>query len=102
MELAIYHCKGKFQLINLKYNYISLSNFFLFIDREFKDTIVVAYLLEYYSNRAADFAGWMITVSKALPLLYKYSLGSLFFSDFIFNQIFYNEFARFEILFIHR
>ncbi|RIA86143.1 hypothetical protein C1645_829709 [Glomus cerebriforme] len=50
MELAIYHCKG----------------------RELKDTIIVAYLLEYYSRRAIDHAGWMITVSKALPLLFKY------------------------------
>ncbi|RIA86146.1 hypothetical protein C1645_829712 [Glomus cerebriforme] len=51
MELAIYHCKG----------------------RELKDTIIVAYLLEYYSSHATDYAGWMNTVSKALPLLYKYN-----------------------------
>ncbi|PKY56958.1 hypothetical protein RhiirA4_448878 [Rhizophagus irregularis] len=50
MELAIYHCKG----------------------REIKDTIIVAYLLEYYSMHATDYAGWMSTVSKALPLLFKY------------------------------
>ncbi|GBC04565.1 hypothetical protein RclHR1_05740007 [Rhizophagus clarus] len=40
--------------------------------RELKDTIIVAYLLEYYSRHAKDSAGWMCTVSKALPLLYKY------------------------------
>ncbi|CAB5370424.1 unnamed protein product [Rhizophagus irregularis] len=34
MELAIYHCKG----------------------RELKDTIIVAYLLEYYSRHATDCA----------------------------------------------
>ncbi|RGB24235.1 hypothetical protein C1646_773379 [Rhizophagus diaphanus] len=50
MELAIYHCKG----------------------RELKDTIVVAYLLEYYSRNATDNVGWMCTVSKAIPLLLKY------------------------------
>ncbi|CAG8705421.1 11362_t:CDS:10, partial [Funneliformis caledonium] len=50
MELAIYHCKG----------------------RELRDTIMVAYLLEYYSRHAKDYAGWMSTVSKSLPLLYKY------------------------------
>ncbi|PKY16229.1 hypothetical protein RhiirB3_480626 [Rhizophagus irregularis] len=51
MELAIYHCKG----------------------RELKDTITVAYLLEYYSQHARNNTGWMSTVSKALPLLYKYN-----------------------------
>ncbi|PKC07991.1 hypothetical protein RhiirA5_399547 [Rhizophagus irregularis] len=51
MELAIYHCRG----------------------REIKDTIIVAYLLEYYSRHATDYAGWMSTVSKALPLLFKYN-----------------------------
>ncbi|CAB4429799.1 unnamed protein product [Rhizophagus irregularis] len=48
MELAIYHCKGK-------------------------DTTIVACLLEYYSNHAIDDAGWMCTVSKAIPLLFKYN-----------------------------
>ncbi|GES84543.1 hypothetical protein GLOIN_2v1769896 [Rhizophagus clarus] len=51
LELAIYHCK----------------------DRELKDTIIIAYLLEYYSNHATDCAGWMCTVSKAIPLLFKYN-----------------------------
>ncbi len=49
--------------------------FYLFIDREPKDTIIIAYLLEYYSEHAKDHAGWMITVSKALPLLYKFHYG---------------------------
>ncbi|CAB5370450.1 unnamed protein product [Rhizophagus irregularis] len=51
MELAIYHCKG----------------------REIKDTVIVAYLLEYYSRHATDSGGWMSTVSKALPLLFRYN-----------------------------
>ncbi|CAB5205685.1 unnamed protein product [Rhizophagus irregularis] len=51
MELAIYHCK----------------------DRELKDTLIIAYLLEYYSNHATDSAGWMCTVSKAIPFLFKYN-----------------------------
>ncbi|PKC69984.1 hypothetical protein RhiirA1_455334 [Rhizophagus irregularis] len=48
MELAIYHYKGK-------------------------DTTIVACLLEYYSNHAMDDAGWMCTVSKAIPLLFEYN-----------------------------
>ncbi|GBB86552.1 hypothetical protein RclHR1_12990001 [Rhizophagus clarus] len=51
MELAIYHCKG----------------------RELKDTNIVAYFLEYYSRNATDCAGWMSTVSTAIPLLFKYN-----------------------------
>ncbi|UZO23198.1 uncharacterized protein OCT59_015542 [Rhizophagus irregularis] len=51
MELAIYHCKG----------------------RELKDTIIVAYFLEYYSKNATDCAGWMNTISRAIPLLFKYN-----------------------------
>ncbi|RIA85127.1 hypothetical protein C1645_879508 [Glomus cerebriforme] len=50
LELAIYHCKG----------------------RELKDTMIVAYLLEYYTRHAIEYAGWMTTVSRALPFLYKY------------------------------
>ncbi|CAG8460788.1 5186_t:CDS:2 [Rhizophagus irregularis] len=48
MELAIYHYKGKY-------------------------TTIVACLLEYYSNHAMDDAGWMCTVSKAIPLLFEYN-----------------------------
>ena len=55
-----------------------MANFFLFVGRELKDTIIVAYLLEYYSGRATVYAGWMDTVSKALPLLFKYNYGLLF------------------------
>ncbi|PKY41679.1 hypothetical protein RhiirA4_441462 [Rhizophagus irregularis] len=68
MELAIYHCK----------------------DRELKDTIIIAYLLEYYSNHATDSAGWMCTVSKAIPLLFKYNYDDyarkLFFKECFANQ----------------
>ncbi|CAB5370416.1 unnamed protein product [Rhizophagus irregularis] len=68
MELAIYHCKG----------------------RELNDTIMVAYLLEYYSKHATDCAGWMCTVSKAIPLLFKYNYDDyarkLFFKECFANQ----------------
>ncbi|CAB5389562.1 unnamed protein product [Rhizophagus irregularis] len=68
MELAIYHCKG----------------------RELKDTIIIAYLLEYYSRHATDCAGWMCTVSKAIPLLFKYNYDDyarkLFFKECFANQ----------------
>jgi hypothetical protein len=52
-----------------------------FIGRELKDTIIVAYLLEYYSQHERDNPGWMSTVSKALPLLYKYNYGLFFDSN---------------------
>jgi hypothetical protein len=52
---------------------ISFSNFT--IGRELKDTIVIAYFLEYYTRHATDYAGWMCTVSKAIPLLFKYNYG---------------------------
>ncbi|PKB99971.1 hypothetical protein RhiirA5_382784 [Rhizophagus irregularis] len=68
MELAIYHCKG----------------------RELKDTIIVAYFLEYYSRNATDCAGWMSSVSKALPLLFKYNYDDyarkLFFKECFADQ----------------
>ncbi|PKK72928.1 hypothetical protein RhiirC2_776630 [Rhizophagus irregularis] len=68
MELAIYHSKG----------------------RELKDTIIIAYLLEYYSRHATDCAGWMCTVSKAIPLLFKYNYDDyarkLFFKECFANQ----------------
>ncbi|PKY31410.1 hypothetical protein RhiirB3_475192 [Rhizophagus irregularis] len=51
MELAIYHCRG----------------------RELKDAIIVAYLLEYYSRNPTNCVGWLCTVSKAIPLLFKYN-----------------------------
>ncbi|CAB5389570.1 unnamed protein product [Rhizophagus irregularis] len=67
-ELAIYHCK----------------------DRELKDTLIIAYLLEYYSNHATDSAGWMCTVSKAIPFLFKYNYDDyarkLFFKECFANQ----------------
>ena len=86
MELAIYHCRGKYQLfIWHSIIYHNLNNFILFIGRELKDTIVVAYLLEYYSRHATDCAGWMCTVSKAIPLLFKYNYG-LFWFLFYFHS----------------
>ncbi|CAB4463688.1 unnamed protein product [Rhizophagus irregularis] len=66
LELAIYHC------------------------REIKGTIIVAYLLEYYSRHATDYAGWMSTVSKTLPLLFKYNyddyIRKLFRKECFANQ----------------
>nr|CAG8448820.1 3919_t:CDS:10 [Entrophospora candida] len=34
-----------------------------------KDTAIVGFLLEYYSNHAMENVGWMFTVAKAIPLL---------------------------------
>src|ERR1051325_2101188 len=50
----------------------------LFVGRELKNAIIVAYLLEYYSRNATNNVGWMCTVSTAIPLLFKYNYGSLF------------------------
>ncbi|GBB90271.1 hypothetical protein RclHR1_17170002 [Rhizophagus clarus] len=68
MELVIYHCKG----------------------RELKETIIIAYFLEDYSRNATDCAGWMCTVSKAIPLLFKCNYDDyarkLFFKECFANQ----------------
>jgi hypothetical protein len=56
----------------------------LFVGRELKDTIIIAYFLEYYSRHATDCAGWMCTVSKAIPLLFKYDYGSFFIPILLF------------------
>ncbi|CAB4493724.1 uncharacterized protein OCT59_018961 [Rhizophagus irregularis] len=39
-----------------------------------KDTIIVKYLLDYYSNNALKSSNWMFTVAKAIPILYEYNL----------------------------
>ncbi|CAI2173467.1 14311_t:CDS:2 [Funneliformis geosporum] len=39
-----------------------------------KDTVIVKYLLDYYSDNATKNSNWMFTVSKAIPLLYEYRL----------------------------
>ncbi|CAG8626949.1 10292_t:CDS:2 [Funneliformis mosseae] len=39
-----------------------------------KDTVIVKYLLDYYSDNAAKTSNWMFTVTKAIPFLYKYQL----------------------------
>ncbi|CAB5370471.1 unnamed protein product [Rhizophagus irregularis] len=80
MELAIHHCKG----------------------REIKDTIIVAYLLEYYSRHATDYAGWMSTVSKALPLLFKYNyddcVTKLFRKECFANQNYFSAQDPYNII----
>ncbi|PKC01166.1 hypothetical protein RhiirA5_427142 [Rhizophagus irregularis] len=60
MELAMYHCKDK-------------------------DSTIVAYLLEYYSSHAVNDAGWMCTVSKAIPMLFEYN-----YDDYA-EKLFYKE-----------
>ncbi|CAB4441126.1 unnamed protein product [Rhizophagus irregularis] len=80
MELAIYRYKG----------------------RELKDTVVVAYLLEYYSSHATDYAGWMSTVSKALPLLFKYNYDDyarkLFRKECFANQDYFSAQDPYNII----
>ncbi|CAG8851178.1 27036_t:CDS:1, partial [Racocetra persica] len=38
------------------------------------DTVIVGYLLNYYSDNAMNNAGWMTTVSQALPDLYDHNM----------------------------
>jgi hypothetical protein len=65
-------------MIQIKNNNLVLG----LLGHELKDTIIVAYLLEYYSRHAKESAGWMCTVSKALPLLYKYRYGLFLIFNF--------------------
>uniref|UniRef100_U9SUV0 Ion transport domain-containing protein n=1 Tax=Rhizophagus irregularis (strain DAOM 181602 / DAOM 197198 / MUCL 43194) TaxID=747089 RepID=U9SUV0_RHIID len=69
MELAIYHCKG----------------------RELKDTIVVAYFLEYYSRNATDNAGWMCTTIMSENYLLENVLYQNHFSGQDPDEIIPNE-----------
>ncbi|RGB37031.1 hypothetical protein C1646_695712 [Rhizophagus diaphanus] len=54
-------------------------------DKERKDAVMVGYLLEYYSENALHHIGWMTTISKALPLLYRYNL------DYYVKPLFYKD-----------
>ncbi|CAG8467528.1 19860_t:CDS:10 [Rhizophagus irregularis] len=54
-------------------------------DKERKDSVMVGYLLEYYSENALHHIGWMATISKALPLLYRYNL------DYYVKPLFYKD-----------
>ena len=49
-----------------------------------KDTIIVKYLLDYYSDNAIKNPNWMSTVSKAIPLLYRYHLN--FYVEELFRK----------------
>ncbi|CAG8578389.1 15993_t:CDS:2 [Funneliformis mosseae] len=53
LEIAIKHTRGAYR----------------------KDTVVVKYLLDYYSDNATKTSNWMFTVTKAIPLLYEYKLA---------------------------
>ncbi|GBC10383.1 hypothetical protein RclHR1_09590006 [Rhizophagus clarus] len=80
LELAIYHCKG----------------------RELKNTMIVAFLLEYYTSHAIEYAGWMTTVSKALPFLYMYNyenyVRKLFRKDCFSDQDHFSAQDPYEII----
>ncbi|CAG8443013.1 9129_t:CDS:2 [Funneliformis caledonium] len=39
-----------------------------------KDTVIVKYLLDYYSDNATKNSSWMFAVSRAIPVLYEYKL----------------------------
>ena len=46
---------------------------------------MVGYFLDYYGNNALEHLGWMVTVSRALPLLYVHNL------DHYVEDLFYKE-----------
>jgi len=50
---------------------------------------MVGYLLEYYSENAIYDIGWMITISKALPLLYRNNLGNKYLTLYFHFTIIY-------------
>ncbi|CAG8549358.1 11986_t:CDS:2 [Funneliformis mosseae] len=52
LEIAIKHSKGSYR----------------------KDTVIVKYLLDYYSDNATKNSSWMFAVSRAIPVLYEYKL----------------------------
>ncbi|CAG8578963.1 9425_t:CDS:2, partial [Acaulospora morrowiae] len=55
-----------------------------------KETIIIGYLLEYYTDRAKYHVGWMITVSRCVPKLYDkrldYYAETLFYKDCFAGQ----------------
>ncbi|CAG8520212.1 12570_t:CDS:2 [Acaulospora morrowiae] len=55
-----------------------------------KEIIIIGYLLEYYTNRAKYHVGWMITVSRCVPMLYDkrldYYAETLFYKDCFAGQ----------------
>jgi len=61
-----------------------------FLGKIHKDTIIVGFLLEYYSNHAMENIGWMFTVTQAIPLLLNCNLGLYLFNFFFFvNKCFF-------------
>ncbi|CAG8711806.1 24992_t:CDS:10, partial [Dentiscutata erythropus] len=48
-----------------------------------QDTIIVGYLLSYYADNAMNNAGWMFTVTQALPELYDHNM------DYYVHELFY-------------
>ncbi|GES81134.1 hypothetical protein GLOIN_2v1867698 [Rhizophagus clarus] len=48
-----------------------------------KETLIVGYLLDYYSDNAMQDTGWMFTITQALPLLYDNHL------DYYARELFY-------------
>ncbi|CAG8839850.1 20575_t:CDS:2, partial [Racocetra persica] len=49
------------------------------------DTVIVGYLLNYYSDNAMNNAGWMFTVTKALPDLYDHNM------DYYIHELLYKR-----------
>ncbi|PKY53028.1 hypothetical protein RhiirA4_471020 [Rhizophagus irregularis] len=67
-------------LNDLKLNYLNLNDLELaFMLCQDQDAVMLAYLLEYYSENAMTHTGWMINVIKILSELSEYYLEPLFY-----------------------
>ncbi|CAG8634316.1 13168_t:CDS:10 [Rhizophagus irregularis] len=63
------------QEINDKLTDLQVAICFCSKDRRIdRHVVIVGYLLEYYTNNAVQNIGWLITVSKAIPELYRHKL----------------------------
>ncbi|PKC12005.1 hypothetical protein RhiirA5_397165 [Rhizophagus irregularis] len=75
------------QEINDKLTDLQVAICFCSKDRRIdRHVVIVGYLLEYYTNNAVQNIGWLITVSKAIPELYRHKL-----LDYYAKEIFYKK-----------
>ncbi|PKY44325.1 hypothetical protein RhiirA4_513369 [Rhizophagus irregularis] len=75
------------QEINDKLTDLQVAIRFCSKDRRIdRHVVIVGYLLEYYTNNAVQNIGWLITVSKAIPELYRHKL-----LDYYAKEIFYKK-----------
>ena len=69
----------------MKKNSNNSNSYYDYKGGDCKKSIMVGYFLDYYGNNALENPGWMVTVSRALPLLYIHNL------DHYVEDLFYKE-----------